>query len=445
MHAPLQRLRVALIVAGLCAMAALSRPAPAQSKNPSKNQNKSNSKTAQPTARTVLKSERDYLVAVDAPDSPLAVGGKVELVLQNGKRMDGLVITEIQSGTGPGTLQTLGVKSSKGKRQKIKANTLARILIGVKSRPLDVLLDPESKECVLLDVARRDDVVAQRLRSRGQRLWGGSSVTDYHRAIDEYKRNYLDKVSAVFPNHAFQLHETEYFLFYTNIPPDQAEGFVADLDRMYVELGKMFGLLKETNIWRGKCVVLAFVERSDFEKCDVQVMGRPPGSAATAQGVCHSFPNGKVVVTCYRGADPIFFRSLLVHETTHAFLHLYRSNVFVPSWLNEGLAEWVANLVVPESQVVPRRQHDAFTKVQTTRSMGGMFNAQGNIEPWQYGLASGLADFLMQSNLPAYGGLITQIKEGATWQEALHELYGLTPEELAAEYGRELGLDGLTP
>jgi hypothetical protein len=212
---------------------------------------------------------------------------------------------------------------------------------------------------------------------------------------------------------------------------------------MYIELGKLFGLWKETNIWRGKCVVIAYQQKVDFERSEVEIMKRPTGT--TAQGVCHVFANGKVIVTCYRGRDPVFFGSLLVHETTHGFLHLYRSTVHIPSWINEGLAEWVANVVVPESTAVPRRQRGAIARVQASKTMEGIFEIKNNIESWQYGLASGMAQFLIQTNPQAYGGLFTLIKEGATWQEALQELYGVTPAELATAYGRSIGVAELRP
>jgi hypothetical protein len=363
------------------------------------------------------------------------------LLLASGKRLDDLEITDVQAGKGNNTLRMLGVNSSKGKRQKIRANTVSRILIA--GKPFDLLLDTESKDYVLLDVARRDEVVADRLRAKGQRLWGTSTDAEQAKAVEEYRRDYLDQVKATFPERTFQLHETRYFLFYTDMPVDQIAGYVGNLDRMYVELGKLFGIWKETNIWRGKCVVIAFEQKGDFERCEVEVMRRPPGT--TAQGLCHLFGNGKVVVTCYRGRDPVFFGSLLVHETTHGFLHLYRSNAQIPSWMNEGLAEWVANVVVPESPAVPRRQRVAIARVQASGTMEGFFDAQNNIESWQYGLASGMAQFLIQTNPQAYGGLFTLIKEGTTWQEALHELYAVTPAELAAEYGRSIGVAELKP
>ena len=421
----------ALLVAGACVVVCNQPRAAAQSRG----------KAPKSWERVVLKPERDYLAAVGTIDSPLSVGAKVEILLQNGKRLDDQEITDVQAGKNKNTLRTFGVKSSKGKRQKVRAGTVSQVLIN--DKPFDVLLDSESKDYVLLDNARRDEVVSERLRASRRQLWSGASEEERTKAIDEYKKDYVGKVKSVFADRQIQLHETKFFLFCTDMPADQVEIYIANLDRMYLELCKLFGTFKETNIWRGKCVVVAFLEKAGFEQFETEIMGRP--AAEGVQGLCHSFSNGKVVISCYRGNNPTFFGNLLVHETTHGFLHLYRSNVNIPSWLNEGLAEWVANVVVPESNTVPNRQRQAIPRVQSTGTMGGMLDNPANIEGWQYGLASGIAQFLIDTNPQSYGGLFTLIKEGATWQEALKELYGVTPEELAAGYGRTVGVPELKP
>lgn len=428
----INRLGFALLASAFCVWCGSPPAAPAQGKG----------KVVRPGERVVLPIERDYLTTVGMSDSPLTVGTKINLVLSSGKRLDDQEITTVQPGKGKNTLRALGVKALKGaKRQNLKANTIGRIQVGDKS--YDLLLDSESKDYVVLDVARRNEVVSERLSAQGERLWGSSTEATQEAMLQEYKKDYLDKVKAAFPEQEFQLHETKYFLFYTDLPAEQVQGYVTSLDRMYVELGRLFGILKETNIWRGKCVVIAFEDKADFQQCEVAVMGRPAGTQA--QGLCHYYDNGKVVVTCYRGPDPVYFAHLIVHETTHGFLHLYRSTAHIPSWINEGLAEWVGSVVVTDCTAVPRRQRDAATRVQASGTMEGMFDIDTNIETWQYGLASGLAQFLIQTNPQAYGGLFTLIKEGATWQEALKELYGVTPAQLAAEYGRSIGVEVLRP
>lgn len=402
---------------------------------------KGKSKTPRPTERVILKSERAYLAAFDAADCPLAVGAKIDIRLRNGTRSEDLELTDLEPGKVRGSLRTLGVKSPSGKRQKLRVNAIARILVD--ERPFDLLLDSESTDYVVLDVARRDQLVAERLAATGYKLWSASGDVDPSEFVEEYKRDYFDKVKGTFPNQTFELHETQYFLFFTNMPHGQVKTYIDKLDAMYQELGRMFGLVPGTNIWRGKCVVIAFTEKVDFQHAEVQVMRQPPGT--TAQGLCHQPGDGRIVVTCYRGSDPAFFACLLVHETTHGFVHLYRSNGRIPSWLNEGLAEWVASTVVPESTAVARRQQLAIPRLQGSGRMEGMFDNPGNIEPWQYGVASSLADFLIQTNPQAYGGLFTLIKEGDTWQNALREQYGVSPQELAAAYGRTLGIAQLAP
>jgi hypothetical protein len=423
--------RIIWLMAGLSLMPGIQSRTAAQSKTKAPNS----------WEHIVLKPERDYLAPVGSAGSPLMAGAKVEILLQNGKRLDDQEVTDVQAGKNKNTFRTFGIKSSRGKRQKVRAGTVSRILIDAK--PFDVLLDSESKDYVLLDNARRDQVVGKRLNAAGRQLWGGASDEQQAQVIDEYKKDYVSKVRLMFADREFQLHETKFFLFCTDMPVDQVEIYIANLDRMYLELCKLFGIFKETNIWRGKCLVVAFQEKSGFLQFESEIMEQR--AVDWAQGLCHSFGDGKVVISCYRGNNPAFFGNLLVHETTHGFMHLYRSNVDIPSWLNEGLAEWVANLVVPESNTVPNRQRQAIPRVQNTGTMGGMLDRPGNIDVWQYGLASGIAQFLIDTNPQAYGGLFTLIKEGTTWREALDELYGMSPEELAAGYGRTVGVPDLKP
>jgi hypothetical protein len=54
--------------------------------------------------------------------------------------------------------------------------------------------------------------------------------------------------------------------------------------------------------------------------------------------------------------------SLMLHETVHAFLHQHviRPGVSIPTWLNEGFADYVGNSDVKEGKIVPG-SHKPFT------------------------------------------------------------------------------------
>ena len=54
-------------------------------------------------------------------------------------------------------------------------------------------------------------------------------------------------------------------------------------------------------------------------------------------------------------ARPSFMLAAMLHETTHAFVdrHLVRRGVELPRWLDEGLAEYVANSDIKNKKLVP--------------------------------------------------------------------------------------------
>jgi hypothetical protein len=133
-----------------------------------------------------------------------------------------------------------------------------------------------------------------------------------------------------------------------------------------------------------------------------------------------------------------------VHETAHGYVHRYRSTVRIPSWINEGIADWVAGLTVRRSNVVRERQTSAAARIRLTRTLGGFFQRE-HIEAWQYGLASSMVGLLATRDNDQFRRFFNDIKNGYTWQDSLQRHYGINPDELAGVYGQELGIPGLRP
>ena len=150
-------------------------------------------------------------------------------------------------------------------------------------------------------------------------------------------------------------------------------------------------------------------------------------------------------IACYYGDSPSFFPVVIVHETTHGFMHRYRSPVNVPNWLDEGAADWMAGKVVRNDHEVHRRQVAAVQRLHFTHSFGGDFFTAPNIQSWQYGIASSMTEFLLESNPKGYRRLINGIKDGKDWQQSLQEAYGVTPAELAFRYGVFVHVPGVQP
>lgn len=272
-------------------------------------------------------------------------------------------------------------------------------------------------------------------------LWPEPTADEQQAAMAEH-REFLQKVANTFPTLPLRLYETEYFLFFSDMPPGQVALYTPYLDTMYRELCKAFGIAPGTNIWRGKAVVVAFLTEAaylSFEKAfyDINALG--------THGMAHQRGDGNVVIGCFRGDDRAGFGRMLVHETAHGFMHRYKSSQIIPCWLNEGAADWISAIVVTSDDEVQRRQRAALAVIRQTRSLGGNFFTADHIDDWQYGVASGMTTFLLRLGGDRYRNLIDGIKTGKPWQQALQDAYGLTPEQLTAQWGLSVGVPGLRP
>jgi hypothetical protein len=96
--------------------------------------------------------------------------------------------------------------------------------------------------------------------------------------------------------------------------------------------------------------------------------------------------------------------------------------------------------------VVERSERAAFQALKDRRSMGGdLLTRSNNIDPWQYGVASSLTDFLIKSDRSAYTKFIQGMKEGLPWDESLKAAYKHGSADLVAAYGRAIGIPDLKP
>jgi len=391
--------------------------------------------------RAILKLERDYIAPVGTDDAAIKAGTVVDVLLQSGKRYDALEIADIQLAKTANTFRAITFKPSKGNPSRLAPNTLYQLRTD--DRVFDVVSDPAAKAWLLLDQTKRDEVAAARLGSRQEQLWGTPSPEDVREALAFYEELF-QKAQTMFPMQRFSRVETKYFLFFTDMPPQQVAGYIASLDAMYDQLCVLFGLPKDTNIWLGKCPVIAFLNRQMFQQFEAEHMDVPDTTGFA--GLNHQWSDGRVVTVCARGDDPVFFAVILVHETSHGFLHRMRSSGDIPPWMNEGIADWIAAIVVPQSDHIANRMAEAIPRIRATGSLGGDFlDDDGTIDRWQYGVAATVTQYLVSTDANAYRALITGIKEGYSWQEALELTYGATSAELAAAYGRQIGIPNLRP
>jgi hypothetical protein len=286
--------------------------------------------------------------------------------------------------------------------------------------------------------AERREWVA-RLKARGVEAWPEETDEDHATALAR-SRKMVTEVIALLPG--TQLYETEHFLFTSNIPPEQVVPYVRYLDRMYDWMCDLYGIPAGTDVWLGgKAPIFAFLTHAEFTAFEQRYFRMKPEGL---YGLCHQSSEGDVLIACFRGNDPNDFGQMLVHETSHGFIHRYKTKARLPNWVNEGMAELIGSEMVPQSASVSKRERQALMHLRQDPSLAGFFRADP-IRDWQYGVASSMTRFLLQSDRQSYVRFIENLKEGMKWDEALQQAYGGTPQELVSQYGHWIGVPGLRP
>jgi hypothetical protein len=276
-----------------------------------------------------------------------------------------------------------------------------------------------------------------RMQSRGVEPWPQLSA-DEHAAEVTALEAFVKQVQGAFPR--LTLDATHEFLVATDIPPAQMQPFVAGLDRMHDVLCDLYGIPLGEPVWKGKCLVIAFHDETDFVAFEGRFM-RNDGRGA--HGLCHQRSDGRVITACHQGSDVAAFAHMLVHETSHGFNHRWMSPVRLPNWLNEGIAEWVGTKVVPQSNQVPLKEAHALEVMRARGDLGDEFFTADNIQAVQYGMASGLVKFLTARDPRRFAAFVRGIKEGGPVEESIRAAYGATLDELVTAYGQAVGVPGL--
>jgi hypothetical protein len=279
-----------------------------------------------------------------------------------------------------------------------------------------------------------------RVKANGVEPWPEETDVE-HAAALKRSRAMIDEVISLLPG--TQLYETDHFLFTSNIPPAQAAPYVRYIDRMYDWMCQLYGVPADTKVWLGgKAPIFAFLTREQFVGFETKYF-QPP--APDIYGLCHQNSRGDVVIACFRGEDPDDFGQMLVHETSHGFIHRYKTKARLPTWVNEGMAELIGAEMVPRSKSVKNKELVALAVMKQQRSLGRDFFVTDDLEAWQYGAASSLNRFLLETNRQSYVAFIEGLKEGLPWPKALQRAYGGTPEQLVVQYGQRIGVPGLQP
>jgi hypothetical protein len=279
-----------------------------------------------------------------------------------------------------------------------------------------------------------------RMEANGIEPWPSLSAEEHATQVAELEA-FLAEVQKDFP--ALAVSQTHEFLVATDIPAAQMAPFTAKLDAMHDFLCDLYGIPRGEPVWKGKCLVIAFLREQDFIAFESRFM---KVETRGAHGLCHQRSDGRVVMACHRGNDQSAFAHMLVHETSHGFNHRWMSPEHLPNWLNEGIAEWVGTQVVPHCRQVPIKEASAAEFIKASGGVGANFfsaDPDHHIAAVQYGIASSLVKFMVARDRKKFAAFVRGIKEGMSVEESLENSFDASLADLVAAYGKARGVPGL--
>jgi hypothetical protein len=282
-----------------------------------------------------------------------------------------------------------------------------------------------------------EDSIA-RMKANGVEPWPRLTAEE-HTAEVEALEAFVAKVQERFPK--LVVSTTHEFLVASDIPAPQLAPFVANLDAMHDFLCDLYGIPKGEPLWKGKCLVVAFLDEADYTAFEATIMN---ADTQGTHGVCHQRSDGRVITACHRGSDPAAFAHMLVHETSHGFNHRWMSSQRLPNWLNEGIAEWVGARVVKNSDQVPIKEARAAAFMRSQGTLGPDYFTAANIDPVQYGMASGMVRMLIGRDARKFAEFVRGIKEGTPVEESLERSFGGSLDDLVRAYGIAVGVPNLS-
>ncbi|NQV24020.1 MAG: hypothetical protein HQ518_06590 [Rhodopirellula sp.] len=386
----------------------------------------------------VLQSTRE------APSISELLSRRADVHLRNRKRFGNVVVAAIEAGSRPESLVSLKLKIGDDPPRLYRASAIEEVIVdGV---PLDLSFDRKDR-VLFVDKEKRtarlkaDEEAERRVLSIGRRLWPRLTDEEHAEWVAQHKE-FIATIQKHFSQLPLKLIETKYHLILTDIPDSEAQKYLAYLDTLYDEMCRAFGIPLGSNIWSGKCIVCAFQNRADFIRFELEVMKNTNGNPTNSGGICHGTGQGRIVISLFKGTFEARFATVLVHETSHGFVNRFRSDVTIPSWLNEGMAVWIAKYIVKEDDSLEKAQRKSIIALRDQQTLAGFFDGS-QIPGERYGTASAMVDILVNRDSEKFRQFFIDIKLGYPAEEALQRAFNMSFAELTSLYGKSIGMPNL--
>ncbi len=233
----------------------------------------------------------------------------------------------------------------------------------------------------------------------------------------------------------FELRETPHFLIFSDCGAQMDRVFAKWAEALYANLGRKFRIDLKDQPWDGKCIYILTRTRSMF-LAQAREFDNFHASFAGAY-FCTELdsPNAPKLVHIAIPCDSFDERrlqELFAHETAHAFFQLYRKNIPLPTWLHEGIAEFMT--VVNDRDLHRVKKQYAVQYARNGIHLDDMFRCRGFFGYPYYNVSYTMVDFLTKISPTKFKAFIDGIKDGKDQEVALREAYGWTFAQLEANW-----------
>ena len=235
------------------------------------------------------------------------------------------------------------------------------------------------------------------------------------------------------------LVETEHFLIFSawNVSNDTALAVLCE--QMFQKLAQQFNIPGSESVWVGKCPIYLFWEPAHYARFIAEVdqsqkldpnMAHANGYHASREEFSYVVINGVAAFGANQEQAKIKFYHVLVHEGPHAFLHRYLSERPMPLWMEEGLAEYVAACLVPQSAANRDYLTATRTALRSAENVRHLLGKKDDLTATEYGVAQSLVRFLVAQDRVAMIRFVELLKKGKSEEAALADAYHISNAQL---------------
>jgi len=247
--------------------------------------------------------------------------------------------------------------------------------------------------------------------------------------IIEFQKKRLDTINKG-SSLRLSLTETPHFLIFSNADAATTGLHTKWCELLYNNLCDQFGIDRKERVWDGKCILLLFLTRLNFLDYGDRFDN---GSATASDGYFvweNLEPHDKMpqlahICLFVEGHSPARMRCILAHEGTHAFFALFHRGQTLPTWLDEGLAEYMT--VVNDPSLGPEKWMSAKGTVNQGISPDDILAESRNapvLTAEGYAAAYTMVDCLLKAGGSKFKQFVILLKEGKDQDTAMQTVYG---------------------